>query len=199
MKFEDIENIWNSQFMDESPHPDPVDFDPAVAEKRALSEAIAIEQQTTYFEIGISLIFAILGAITFFDAIVDKEPWHSYASALISFGIAVYIYMGRLHRLRDDAAYKDSLLGYLEQGIANSDYQIKRANNFVWWFLLPSLSTYILSMYFTFDGRPLWVWMFQPLAISLFYVAIRYEIYKSYQPRKKFLVSLREQLTNAEP
>jgi hypothetical protein len=188
-----MKNIWNSQDHSSSPQ-----LDVAAVQERVLQNARTAELEAKLFEYGMIAIFTILGLITLADAIIDREPLYSYVSSLISFGIAGFVLSGRLRRLKQDLGFDQSLLGCLGKAISHVEYQIGRSRTFVWWFVVPSAAATGLSMYYTFHGRPLWVWIIQPLALLLFYVVMQVAVYRQHLPRKKELESIRDQLLTCD-
>jgi hypothetical protein len=156
------------------------------------------EWEATLFEYAFVLIFGMLALVTCIDAIIDREPIYSYFSPAISFGIALYVYFGRQHRLSEQANFGDSMIDFIGQGIASTDYQIARVKNFLWWFVVPSMLAAAVNMYYTFQGRPLWVWIIQPVGLLVAYVVMQVAMRNAYLPKKRELEGLRDRFLDPE-
>jgi hypothetical protein len=186
MTFDEFQDAW-----EQADHVAGVDVDEATIEQRVREQVSSSEWEATVFEFGFMACFGLLGVISLADAIIDREPLHSYASALISLGVAFYVYFGRVDRLSRQSDFAQTMVGYLEQGIGAANYQVSRVQTFLWWFVLPSAVAAGINMYYTFHGRPLWVWIIQPLALLLIYVVMQVSLRTTYLPKKATLESLR--------
>lgn len=193
MQFEEMKRIWESQ--DEA----APELDLAAMEERVRSSIKHGELGATASELGLVAINGLTGLILAAAATLDRDPPTSYALAVLMLGVAVYVYLGRLRRLRKTQDFADSLRGRLDHAIANLDALIARDRRFVWWYILPVAIGTVLSMIGTFHGRPLWVWILQPLAWLLAYGVTQWGLHAHYLPRRRKLERLREELVSAEP
>jgi hypothetical protein len=186
MNFEDLEACWNADPNDDG-HSQPADL-----KEHAVSTAAEAELTASVFEIGLSVIFGVTGIVTLFDAIHDVEPWHSYPPAFITLGIALYILIGRRVR-RQQVDFSTSLTAMIDDGLRAVAFQIHRTKTFLWWFVIPTMVAVGINMLFNFGGRPLWVWLIQPLGVLAFYVALLVEMKTSHIPRQRNLELLKRQ------
>jgi hypothetical protein len=188
MNFEDLEACWKADPNDDR-HSRPADL-----KEHAVSTAAAAELTASVFEIALSVIFGFTGIVTLYDAIHDAEPWHSYPPALITLGIALFILIGRRVR-RHQVDFSTSLTGMIDDGLRTVAFQIHRTKTFLWWFVIPTVVAVGINMLFNFGGRPLWVWLIQPLGVLAFYVAMLVEMKTSHIPRQRTLELLKSQFT----
>ena len=188
MTFDDLQDVWKS-----ADHETHSGIDDSNIETRVRQSVQLAEWQATLFEYAFIGIFGLLALITCIDAIIDREPIHSYISSAISLGISLYVFIGRRKRLSERADFGDSMIDFLSQGIASANYQIARVRNFLCWFVVPSMLAAGINMYYTFHGRPLWVWIIQPLALLMAYVAMRTAMHKTYLPKRRELEGLQQQ------
>jgi hypothetical protein len=188
MELDEMQQLWNLE-RDTEPR-----IDAAALEQRVAREARNAEHGASVSEIGLMAIMGGTGAIMAADAFLDGEHWHNHANALALVGVAVYMFVVRRRRLRRLPAYDRGLTGYLDRGIANMDEQAAVARRFVWWCVLPSLATAALSMYYTFDHRPVWVWFAQPVALAVAWIVVQVGLRRQTLPQRDRLVALRDQL-----
>jgi hypothetical protein len=194
MQFEEIKRVWESQ--NEAAVPE---LDVAAMEERVRASIEHEEHRATATELGLVAITGLSGLILAADAALDRGPLTSYATAVLMLGIAVYLYLGRRRRLRETQYFDDSLHGRLDRAIANLDALVARDRRFFWWFILPSAIGTLLSMLGTFHGRPLWVWLLQPIAWLLAYGVVQWGLYAHILPKRRRLERLREELVSADP
>ena len=188
MNIEDLENWWNADQGDDR-HSKPADL-----KKHAVTTAAQAELTASVFEIAMTLIFGLTGIVTLFDAIHDGEPWHSYPPAVITLGIALFILTGRSVRRRQ-LNFSTSLTAVIDDGLRTVSSQIHRTRTFLWWFVIPTMVAVGINMLFNFGGRPLWVWLIQPLGVLAFYVALLVELKTSHIPQQRTLEMLKSQFS----
>jgi len=186
MDFEDLEAWWQAD-VGEAEHSQPADL-----KTQAVSTAREAELTASVFEIGMSVIFGFAGIIALFDAIHDAEPWHSYPPALITLGIVLFI-LHRRNVRRRAFDFSKSLAGIIDDGLRSVASQIFWTKSFLWWFVVPTMVAIGINMVFNFDGRPVWVWLIQPLGVLAFYVALLVEMKTSHLPRRQTLLSLKNE------
>jgi hypothetical protein len=119
-------------------------------------------------------------------------------SAAVMLGIGVYVLPGRRRRLRDVQRLDDSLRGRLDRAIANLDALIARDRAFFWWFILPWMLVSIYAAVETFPGRPVWVWLLQPLVWLLAWLVVRAGVSGHYVPKRRELAELRPRAAGRE-
>lgn len=190
MNFDDLQHAWAVQA--------PLPLDTETLERRAGRESRRADFVANTEELGLATIFAGMATIMAIDAWRDREGWASWVSAALTLGIALFVLDGRRRRRRAAAGLGKSLLDVVRAGRVHVDHQVARTRAFLLWFVLPSAAAIGLSMATTFSGRPLWVWLIQPLAILLFWVALRVELQRSHLPRRRRLAELEQQLVQAE-
>ena len=193
MTFDEFQEFWQS-----ADHEANSGIDDTKIDTRVRQSVQHAEWEATLFEYAFIGIFGLLALITCIDAIVDREPIYSYYSSAISLGIALYVYFGRQHRLSEQADFGESIIDFIGQGIASTNYQIARVKNFLWWFVVPSMLAAAINMYYTFHGRPFWVWIIQPLALLVAYVAMQHALRTTYLPKKRELEGLRDRFLDPE-
>jgi hypothetical protein len=193
MNIEDLEKLWNADQGDDE-HSKPGDL-----KEHAVATTAEAERTASVFEIGLTTIFGLTGIISLADAIFDAEPWHSYPPALITLGIAMFILHGRRIR-RQQLNFAASLTEVVDDGLHTVSSQIYRTKTFLWWFVVPTMIAVGINMLFNFSGRPLWVWLIQPLAVLAFYVSLLVEMQTSHIPRLRRLELLQRQFAEgADP
>lgn len=193
MTFDEFQDVWQS-----ADHTSESGIDDNNIEGRVRHDVQHAEWEATLFEYAFIGSFGLLALITCIDAIIDHEPIHSYYSSAISLGIALYVYFGRQHRLKEQADFGESMVDFIGRAIASTDYQIARVKTFLWWFVIPSVVAAGINMYHTFHGRPIWVWILQPLALLVAYLVMQGVMRKTYLPKKRELEGLRERFLNTE-
>ena len=186
MNFEDLETWWKAD-IGEDGHSQPADL-----KMRAVSTAREADLTASVFEIGMSVIFGFAGIVALFDAVHDAEPWHSYPPALITLGIVLFI-LHRRHVRRRAFDFSKSLTGIIDDGLRSVTSQIFWTRSFLWWFVVPTLVAVGINMAFNFNGRPVWVWLIQPLGVLAFYVALLIEMKTSHLPRRQTLQLLKNE------
>lgn len=192
MEFEEMKKIWDSQYQE------PLyAINETTLHKRIQQKSTSIKRMVNCFEWGIMGITTFVSIFMVIDAIVDGKGFYPYLSAGIIFLIAVYIFIGRMHRKKQEESFDQSLLGDLNQAISNTNYHITRLRRFIWWYLLPFTAIYALSMYETFSGRPFWVWFLMPAAFVAAYFLFQRDIRK-YVLKKQDLEALRNKLSEEE-
>jgi len=190
MNFDDLQDAWAEQA--------PLPLDPQALERLAGEECRRAELVASTEELGLATIFAGMAAIMAVDAWRDREGWASWVSAGLTLGIALFVLEGRRRRRRAAEPLGETLLGVVRAGRVHVDHQVARTRAFLLWFVLPSAAAIGVSMATTFSGRPLWVWLIQPIAILVFWVALRVELQRSHLPRRRRLAALEQQLVQAE-
>ena len=192
MEFEEMKKIWDAQ------HQQPLyAINETTLHKRIQQKSASIKRMVDCFEWSIIAITTFVSGFLVIGTLIEGEGFYSYLYGSIVFLIAIYIFIGRRHRQRQERSFDQSLLGDLNQAISNTDYHITRLRRFVWWYILPFTLIYALSMYETFYGRPLWVWFLMPAAFIGAYFLFQRDIRK-YLLKKRDLEALRNKLTEEE-
>ena len=191
MTFDDLQKLWQSLDGGQESAAGTKAF-----AARVQSNAITTERNASLFEFAFAGIFGAMAVITLADAIIDREPLHSYVTALITAGIAYFVYRGRQQRLRNSGHAPMTMVEHLEQGIASAEFQVRRSKTFLLWFVVPSVTATAISITFEFQGRPFWVWLIQPIALLLAYFAINVTLRNTYLPQLEAMEALRAEFAS---
>jgi hypothetical protein len=192
MQFEELKRIWDSQ------DATAATIDVAALEERVRNRARAAECGASVPEIVLMAIMGLTGSVLAIAAFRAQHPPSSYVSATFGFGIAAYVYLVRRRRLNQKQGFDDSLLGRVEQGIADVDAQIALARSFFWWCILPMAAGTLASMYGTFHDRQTWVWLTQALAWVLAFAVVQRGLHRHQVPRREELARMRRELLSHE-
>ncbi len=205
MDFEEMKVIWDSQT--EQPL--------YVLDQEALHNAVrrkgrCIEKSVKGFEgvmIGILLVVAV---VLVGKRVLSEPAWTTpmvigaALTLLVAIVAAINLALTRARRLKGEQVYDQSLLGDLDRAISRVDYQVARLRNSHSWFLVPLAAMTGLnfmargvSLAELFGSR-VWIWPLFLASLVIYYAAIRFEIRRVHQPRKRSLVALREKLAAQE-
>lgn len=188
MEFEDLKKIWDTESQEHL----------YVIDERSLHQRVIrnnqnIQRMTTIFEWVMPLIMLTLAMAMIIEGIIDKE-WYQLPEGGILLIVVIYLYRDRQKRLRYQGSSNQSVKEDLEQALRAINYQLKRQQNFVWWFIAPLVLTTLIHLVYTFDGKPWWVW---PLALSSFvfsYWVVDRELQGKVLPQKEDLEALKKML-----
>lgn len=183
MSFERIQAIWDSQV---SGPPPQVSHEELVRTVRRRSRALRFGVN---FEEAI-FVFVCL----FFPAIngfFSGEHLYESVGGAIFVGVAIFTVAGRIRRVRAERRFEPTVLGELDRAIHRLDWQIWRARNFAWWFLLPTVIYSCISMtqHFTWSGA-----LAAAIGYPFTYGAIELARRRSFLPQRRSLEALREEL-----
>lgn len=161
--------------------------------RRIRSRSRRANRITNMNDIGLMVIAICTGLILL---LIGEQSLYDYLSAVALLMIALYILAGRIRRQKLENQFDRTILGDLEQAINSTGYEIRRAQTFFWWYLLPLGIPTLLNM--EQAGVPAWKWLIVPLAFVLSYLLVRWELRRKHLPRKRELQTLRELLESEE-
>lgn len=183
MEFEEIKKIWDTQ------NQEPMY---AINETELHRSIRAKLRQSNYLvnvnEIGLIMI-ALITSCTL--SIIGHHDWYNYLSIAAFLFIAGYIFIQRNRRIKQMQHFDRSMLGDLEHAIANVNFEIRRNETFLWWFLLPVVITSTLD---AMHKGPSLGWVLLPFSFVLSYVVVQWSIRKQNLPKKRELEQLRDTL-----
>lgn len=184
MEFDEMKKIWDSQ------NNEPMyAINEAALHKSIQTKKTQAGRLTNINDIGLIIIAVATGALLL---AIGKQSLYDYLAALALLLIAVYVWVGRIRRKKQETRFDRSILGELDQAIASVDYEARRAKTFVWWFLLPVAIPVLFNLLQA--GIPLWKWFVIPAAFVLSFVLVQWELKQKFIPRKQKLETLRDKL-----
>ncbi len=140
-------------------------------------------------EIGLMVITTVTSIILI---TIERDSAYSYLSAAAMFLVGVYILIGRIKRKKRVQQFDRSILGDIDQAIANVSSEIKRARTFFWWMIAPVSIPIVMN--FVSAEIPIWKWIVIPLAMGFALYITRWEMRRCHIPRKQELETLRAKL-----
>ena len=187
MEFEEMKKIWDAQKGEALYAIDEKALHNQVIVKKKKSAQKADKLELTLIS---SLLFA--GGMVWYAIIVKS----SYEMAQIIFAslllfAAVAILISRRKRMRWQDSFENSMLGDLEQGLANASYQVKLSKAVAFLYLTVA-GFAVVSVYLEVTD-----WWKSVLVLLLFtfgYIASRWEHRKFYVGQKKNLLAMKEKL-----
>lgn len=189
MEFDEMKKIWDEQNQEAL-----YAINEAALHRSIRSKKKRANRLSNINDIGLTII-ALLTAVTYIslEIIWEQPSIYDYMVPVILVGIAVYVWSGRIRRKQEEGRFERSMLGDLDHAIANVQYEARRAQTMVWWFLLPLAIPTFLNM---LQGDIQW-WKMLSVAAGflLAYSLIRWELKRCHLPRIKRLKSLRQKLT----
>ncbi|MEO2017780.1 MAG: hypothetical protein ABGZ53_25785 [Fuerstiella sp.] len=192
MEFEDLQKVWDAQ---NERHIYAIDE--KILHKRVIKSQSEIMLMVNIVEWSMFISMLTLSLMVLQDGIFNDELYQ-VPEAIILLVATGYIYRARRDRLRNEPQSDFSLLGNLNQALQAIGHHAKQQRNFIWWYVTPMISTTVIHMVYTFDGKPIWLW---PLAIGMFIVfnwIVQRTLNNRILPSKDDLESLRNMLTGPE-
>ena len=186
MEFEEMKKIWDQQ--NEEPM---YAINEEALHNRIRTKNRSAGRRSNINDIGLIFIAIATAAILL---LIGKDSFYDYVSAVALLLIAVYVFMGRVRRKKLESQFDRTILGDLDQAIANVSYEVTRTKTFFWWFLLPVAIPTLLNM--AQAGAPTWKWFLVPVAFVVSFLLVRWELRRRHLPQKHYLESLRDILTN---
>jgi hypothetical protein len=184
MEFEDLQLIWSEQ-----------DRQPLYAiNQEALHKRIRAKLQRSQHiasvnEIGLVCIFLAASLILLF---LREFNWLNLLPIGAMLGVSGYILSRRHHRQKLTERFEPTMLGDLENAIAQQKHIIREARTFLFWNILPIAAAVVAKM--AMDGEVrLWKWIFIPGSFILAYLVARLAPRKHLR-KMKSLQLLREKL-----
>lgn len=190
MEFEDIKKIWDSQ-----------NNQPMYAiNEDALHRRIRTHRSHSQWASNITEITLIAVAILTAGYLIVKnmggDNIYGYPPAIIMLLTGIYVFIGRMRRKRAEMQFDRSMLGDLDQAIANVSFEIRRARTFIWWYMLPLAIPITINMYM--NQAPIWKWLFVAGGLILSYFVVQYGLNRKQVPRRNALEALRSKLIDQE-
>lgn len=191
MEFEEMKKIWDTQS-----NKTYYAIDEEAMHKRVLKKKDRIKRLANFDEWGIIIIALIVVGIMTYKAIAYQLPY-KFSTSTIFLIVAVYMFFNRKKRIKNTGISDNTVLGDLEQAIRTIDYYIRRARNFIWWFIMPAALSMIINLSFTYEGEPLVIpGLIGTILLSL--LVVHLSLKYSVLPKKRELESLRKTLTDSE-
>lgn len=184
IEFEELQKIWNEQKGETMYVINETSLHNSVTRKKN-----AAGRRINRAEIRVSLINALAAIILFVIAITGHPL--IFSSFAIMAASVVYIFYFRKKRKKAENTFDRSVLGELDQAIANTNYII-RFNYFILIYLISFALVSISQMIVRKDSLLEWFIMGGALLLSYFMVQREQKVCNL--PRKKQLLALREKL-----
>ncbi len=146
MNFDDLQKVWDAQS-----NAPMYQLNESALHQIVLRKS---RKSARYADINDFGLMGIMLGCSVLLLLLDRGSLYAYLSAVCMFGIAAYVAFQRWQRKRHNQAYDQSILGQLEQAIANTESEIRRSRNFVWWLLAPAAIPSLLNMFQS--GAPIW-------------------------------------------
>ncbi|MEM6344221.1 MAG: hypothetical protein AAF927_10090 [Bacteroidota bacterium] len=187
MNFDNLQKVWDAQ--NNAPM---YQLNESALHQIVLRKSRKAARYADINDFGLMGIMLVSSALLLF---LDRGSLYAYLSAVCMLGIATYVGYQRWRRKRHNLAYDQSILGQLEQAIANTESEIRRSRNFVWWMLAPAAVPSLINM--VQSGAPIWKICMISAAFVLSYFVTQWGLKSQYLPRKRSLEALRKKLTEA--
>lgn len=186
MEFEEMRRIWDSQ-----------NNEPLYAiNEKALHRRIKAKKNKASIVSNINEItlmaIAILTAIPLFIKNVGVDNIYAYPPVIILLLTGVYVWIGRQKRMKKEKQFDQTIIGDLDQAIANVSFEVNRAKTFIFWYLLPLSFPVFLNMYMNEASFLKWAIVIGGFILS--YIVVRAGLTYSQIPNKRRLEALREKL-----
>ena len=186
MEFDELKKVWDAQNNELL-----YGYNEETLRKRIFAKSRRARFVSNVNEIGLIAISVIVCGILLFKG-SGSVSVYNYFTALAMLLAAIYVYRGRILRKRIESTFDRSMLGELDQAIANTSNEAIRAKTFVWWYLLPiSIPTFVKSIQ---TDTSFWELMIIPFAFILAFSVVRWELKRVHIPRKRNLETLRAKL-----
>ena len=184
MKFEEMKKIWDTQ--SQEPY---YAIDEATLHLRIIKQNAQVKQLAGIAEWGMFIIMTILAIVIMIDGVLNQEYYHLPEGVILLFA-AGHIYRGRKKRISYQGTSDRSILGDLRQAIRTLDYHIQRQRNFIWWFIFPVACTVGIDIFFTYEGKPWWIWPLVLISFVFAYWLVNKELQVKILPRRADLEAL---------
>lgn len=186
MEFEELKKIWDTQ------NKKPM----FIINEEALHRTIRKKKNKASWisdinEIGLMLI-AVTCSIFLIIKNLDNDNVYAYPPAIFLLLTGLYVLIGRFRRKKNEKRFDRSVIGDLDHAIANTEFEIRRAKTFVWWYILPVMIPAILNM--IMNDASLLKWILIGAALVLSFLVVRWGLTRSQLPKYRNLLSLRKKL-----
>lgn len=184
MNFDDLQKVWDAQ--NQAPM--------YILNEPALEQIVQQKSRRAarHADINDWGLIAIMIACSIILLVIDAGNWYTYLSAVSMLGIAAYVGIMRYQRKKYNKNFEHSILGELDQAIANAESEIRRAKSFVWWMLLPVAIPSALNM--IQSGASIWLGLLIAGMFALGFVVTQWGLKRSLLPRKRSLEALKNKL-----
>jgi len=184
MNFDDLQKVWDDQ--QQAPM--------YQLNETALHQVVLRKSRKTnrYADINDFGLMAIMIFTSIAILILDKGSFYTSLTSVCLLGIAAYVGYQRWRRKQQNQSYDQSILGKLDQAIANTESEIRRSRNFAWWMLAPVAIPTLLNM--TQNGASIWRILLIVALFGLSFVVTQWGLKRQYLPRKRSLEALKKKL-----
>lgn len=179
-----MEQIWR-----ESDHQRRFEIQTHSLDNRVVQKSLQVERMISTVEWGMGIIVLFSGLFMIVEGITDKE-WYQLPGGLMLMLTTAYVAWDRKQRLRYKIPSNESVLGELKQALASLKYHIRRQRNFFWWFIMPFAASISIQAFFTYQSKPIWVWLMVIAAFALGYRIVRQEVRHKLLPQREELEKL---------
>lgn len=188
MEFEEMQKIWDAQN-----HRPLYAIDETALHKRIQAKSRIASRKANVNELSLIAISIVTFIIVVLMNMGRDNPY-AYPPVIILLLTSVYVYIGRIRRMKKVQQFDRSMLGELDQAIFNVEYEIKRARTFPLWYLSPLIIPTMLNMYMSDASLTKWVIVSGAFILSYFVVWVG--LSKFQEPQLRKLEKLREKIRN---
>ena len=190
--FDELQQIWCEQ--DEKPL---FDLNDTAMYDRVLKRNRHADLASNVSEFGLIAISILTFAFLAYKNLPTAE-YLDMVPGVILLGTSVYVWFSRQKRLWLASQYDHSVLGMLDQAMSNIDFEIRRSQTFVLWYIAPLIIGTMTKMYI--EGAPPIKWALISGSMILSVIVVHIGLYFGLNPKKRSLNVLRERiLDEAEP
>jgi hypothetical protein len=187
MEFEEMRKIWDVQ------NNEPIYVvNETAMHKSIMSKKNRINWLANVNETGMIVIAVATSTFLFFKTFGTGNIY-AYLPAIALLLTGVYVTVLRLKRKNKVNQFDQSILGTIDHAISNADYLVSFSKTFFWWYILPIAIPVFINMIIK-EGVSMWIWVFEPIAFTVSFLLVRWELRRCHLPRKRALESLREKL-----
>lgn len=192
MDFQDLTVIWNAQKSAKL-----YAYDQAALEKRVIQHSARVKHQIDFVEIVLMFIMGACGLVTLAEPVLFGQDRYQLATGPMFLLVAVYLWTRWRSRQNMRVDFDRSLIGVLDQAIAQLDHHIRHVRAMVYWLGVPYLLMLGLSAAIG-KNKPWWMWIMLLFALVLGLWVNHRGIQRGYLPRKRELEALRSKLSEWE-
>ena len=187
MEFDEMKKIWDAQS-----NKTMYAIDEEALHQRVINKKLKAARWVNKMELILmtSLLFA---STVIWSAVIYKSKYEIPQLALGSLMVlgAIAILIGRRKRLSWQHAFENTMLGDIDQAIANASYQVKLSQSGKWAYLVISIFA-VLSVFN--NGSEWWKGALVLVFFIFGYFAARWEHKTFYVAQKRGLLAMREKL-----
>lgn len=187
MEFEEMKKIWDTQSNSAM-----YAIDESVLRKSISKKASQSNRIVALVEVVFIIINLLVGPFLIYDAIVDRD--HPVSFVIAGFFIlgGIYTIISQQRRISRNNSFGKTMIGELDDAIANADYLIVFSRKVIYWYNIPVFA--LIFMKLTITASSGWVWLLMLTLFSLAFVAGRWELNKCHYPRKERLQKLKAKI-----